>query len=144
MLSLILIAGALVAVTVAMHAAGVTVLLNGLRRWYAIPPTRFWPITRLLVVVAWWLVLLHLAEILIWGLFYLWSGCLPDAESAIYFSGVTFTTTGYGDLVLAKPWRVLAAVEGLTGVLMVGLSTGVFFAGVNRIHQAKAERAPTR
>jgi hypothetical protein len=51
---------------------------------------------------------------------------------------------GYGDLVLAKPWRVLAAIEGLTGVLMSGLSTGVFFAGVNRIHQAKAEHARTR
>jgi hypothetical protein len=72
MLSIVLIASVLVAVTVVVHAGGVTVLLNGLRRWYAIPPTRFWPITRLLVVVAWWLVLLHLAEILIWGLFYLW------------------------------------------------------------------------
>jgi hypothetical protein len=69
-------------------------------------------------------------------LFYLWWGCLPDAEAAVYFSGVTYTTVGYGDLVLAKPWRVLAPIECLTGVLMCGLSTGVFFAGVNRIYQA--------
>ena len=136
MLSIILIAGVLVAVTVAVHAAGITVLLKALRRWHAILPTRFWRITRLLVVVTWWLVLLHLAEILLWGLCYLWWGCLPDAEAALYFSGVTYTSIGYGDLVLAKPWRVLAPIEGLTGILMCGLSTGVFFAIVNDIYQA--------
>ena len=136
MLSIVLIAGVLVAVTVAVHAAGITVLLKALRRWHAIPPTRFWRITRLLVVMSWWLVLLHLAEISIWGLFYLWWECLPDAEAAVYFSGVTYTTMGYGDLVLAKPWRLLAPIEGLMGVLMCGLSTGVFVAVVNRIYQA--------
>jgi hypothetical protein len=57
MLSIILIAGVLVAVTVAVHVAGSTVLLKALRRWHAILPTRFWLITRLLVVVTWWLVL---------------------------------------------------------------------------------------
>ena len=136
MLSIILIAGVLVAVTVAVHAAGITVLLNALRRWHAIPPTDFWLITRLLVVVTWWLVLLHLAEISVWGLFYLWWGCLPDAEAAVYFSGVTYTSIGYGDLVLAKPWRVLAPIEGLTGVLMGGLSTGALFAVVTQIYRA--------
>jgi integrase len=43
---------------------------------------------------------------------------LPTALSRKYPN----TTMGYGDLVLAKPWRVLAAIEGLTGVLMCGLS----------------------
>ena len=142
MLSIILIVGILVAVTVAVHAAGSAVLLKALRRWHAILPTRFWLITRLLVVVTWWLVLLQLAEILLWGLFYLWWGCLPDAEAAVYFSGVTYTTLGYGDLVLAKPWRVLAPIEGLTGVLMCGLSTGVFVAFVYRIYEAV--HVPTR
>ena len=142
MLSIILIAGVLVAVTVAVHAVGITVLVKALRRWSAIPPTRFWPITRLLVAVIWLLMLVHLAEILIWGWFYLWWECLPDAEAAFYFSGVTYTSVGYGDLVLAKPWRLLAPIEGLTGLLMGGLSTGIFFAIVSRIYQAV--HAPTR
>ena len=55
---------------------------------------------------------------------YLWRGCMPNAEAAFYFSGVTYTTLGYGDVVLAEPWRLLAPVEGLMGVLMCGLSTG--------------------
>ncbi len=142
MLSIILIAGVLVAVTVAVHVAGITVLLKALERWNAIPPTRFWPITRLLVAVIWLLMLFHLAEILIWGWFYLWWECLPDAEAAVYFSGATYTTVGYGDLVLAKPWRVLAPIEGLTGILMCGLSASIVFAVVYRIYQAV--HAPTR
>ena len=51
----------------------------------------------------WWLVLLHLAEISIWAVFYLWRGCLPNAKAAFYFSGATYATLGYGDVVLAQP-----------------------------------------
>jgi hypothetical protein len=64
-----------------------------------------------------------------------------NAESAFYFSGVTYTTLGYGDLVLAKPWRLLAPIEGLMGVLMCGLSTGYFFVVVSRIHQSRPGKA---
>ena len=94
---------------------------------------RFWPVTRLLIKVAWWLVLLHLAEIAVWALFYWWQKCLPDAESSFYFSAVTYTTLGYGDLVLPKEWRLIGSVEGLTGILMCGLSTGFFFAVMSRL-----------
>jgi len=71
-----------------------------------------------------------------WGLFYLWRGCVTDAETAFYFSGVTYTTIGYGDVVLAKAWRLLAPIEGLMGVLMFGLSTGYFFVVVSLIYQS--------
>ena len=58
---------------------------------------------------------------------------MPDAESAFYFAGVTYTTVGYGELVLSKPWRMLAPIEALTGILMCGLSAGVFFAVLLRL-----------
>ena len=64
---------------------------------------------------------------------------MPDAESALYFSGVSYTTIGYGDLVLLKPWRVLGPVEGLTGILMCGLSAGLFFALVTRIYASRLD-----
>jgi hypothetical protein len=47
-------------------------------------------------------------------------------------SGVTYTTLGYGDHLLPKPWRMLAPLEALTGILMCGLSIGLFFAVVSR------------
>ena len=138
----ILIACVLVAITVAVHAVGLAVLLRALMRSHALPPTRFWPITWLLIRVTWSLILIHLAEITVWGMFYFWQNCLPDAESAFYFAGVTYTTVGYGDLVLPKPWRMLGPVEGLTGILMCGLSTGFFFAVVSKVFGARSEAEP--
>src|SRR5262245_7972985 len=118
------------AVCVAVHAAGATGALRWLR---AHPPRspRFWPLTLLFIVVAAWMVLLHLVEIGMWALFYLWKDAVPDLTSAFYFSAVTYTTTGYGDVVLPQGWRLLGGVEALTGILMCGWSTGFFFAVVN-------------
>jgi hypothetical protein len=51
---------------------------------------------------------------------------MPDLPSALYFSMVTYTTTGYGDLVLPKGWRLVGGVEALTGILMCGWSPESF------------------
>ena len=135
--SIILSACVLVALTVVVHTVGIAVLLRHLTSLYALPPNRLWPVIGRLLHIIWWLFLLHLLEISIWGLFYLWRGYLPNAEAALYFSGVTYTSLGYGDVVLAKPWRLLAPIEGLVGIIMVGFSTGYFFVVVSRIHQWK-------
>jgi hypothetical protein len=125
-----LTAWSLLALTVTIHAAGLSMMLRRLRR----PPAAgFWPMTRLLVWVAWYLLLLHLAAISLWALFFWYQQCLPDAESSFYFSGVTYSTLGYGDLVLPKEWRLFGPVEGLTGILMCGLSAGFFFAVLSRL-----------
>lgn len=83
---------------------------------------------------------MHLIEITVWALFYFWAEGMPDLHSSFYFSGVTYTTTGYGDLVLPKEWRLVGAVEALTGILMCGWSTGFFFAVVSRMHQQQAKQ----
>ena len=84
------------------RAVGLAALLRALMRSHALPPTGFSPVTWLLIRVTWSLILIHLVEIAVWGLFYFWQDCLPDAESAFYFAGVTYTTVGYGDLVLPE------------------------------------------
>ena len=132
-MSTILAAFILVAATVVLHTGGLVALLMALVRKHARAPTRFWPMMLLLIEVTWGLVLIHATEIGVWALFFLWAGCLPDAESAFYFSGVTYATVGYGDLVLPQPWRMLGPIEGLTGTLMCGLSTGLFFAIITRL-----------
>jgi Ion channel len=109
------------------------------------PETRFWPITWLLIRIAWWLIFIHLLEIAVWALFFWLQKCLPDVESSFYFSGVTYATIGYGDLVLLKEWRLFGPVEGLTGILMCGLSTAFFFIVVSkRILQRMDGRDPNQ
>jgi hypothetical protein len=142
MLAIFLAAFLLAASTVCLHAAGISLLLRYSTRARAHPLTTPFAISRTLLRVVWWLFLLHLAEIALWALFYLWRGYLPDAEAAFYFSGVTYTTVGYGDIVLAKPCRLLAPVEGLVGILMCSLSTGYFFVVVNRILQGQPQGVP--
>jgi hypothetical protein len=127
-----------------MHAAGIAFLMHMMRLDGQIP-SGFWRIHIKLLRMVHWMVMLHFGEIAIWGLFYWWQGCFANALAAFYFSGVTYTTVGYGDLVLASPWRLLAPVESLIGVLMCGLSTGFFFFLLSRIHRMQlADAMDTR
>jgi hypothetical protein len=63
------------------------------------------------------------------------AGELPNLETAVYFSLATYTTIGFGDVVLEPGWRVLAGIEGLTGLVLVGWSTAFVFAIVNRMYE---------
>lgn len=140
MLGELLIAWCLMALCVAIHAGGVASALRWLRR-RPTPASRFWRWTWIFVRVAGWMVLFHLIEITAWALGYLWEGAMPDLPSALYFSAVTYTTTGYGDLVLPEEWRLVGGVEALTGILMCGWSTGFFFAVVSRFYEAQMRTA---
>ncbi len=135
MYSSIFFAWGLAAITVVVHAVGLALMLRFLDYRGNVLMRQLGGISARLVWVACYMVLLHLLAISIWGTFYVWQGCLPDFETAFYFSGVTYATIGYGDVLLGKPWRLFGLMEGLTGILMCGLSAGVFFAVVNHIYQ---------
>jgi len=139
MISKFLIAWCLVALTVTIHATGLAEALRHTRSSSVASDATLWAMTRPLVWLAWWLVLLHLSEIAVWAGFYWWQECLPGAESSFYFSGVTYTTVGYGDLVLPTEWRLMGAVEALVGILMCGLSAGFFFAVVNTMYESRTK-----
>jgi hypothetical protein len=141
MIAKLLIASCLVAITVAIHAAGLGMVLSHVMHSKERPQARFWPITWLFIRVAWLLLLFHLLEIAVWGFFFWWRNCLPDAESSFYFSAVTYATIGYGDLVLPKEWRMLGPIEGFTGILMFGLSTAFFFIVVSKSVLQRADES---
>src|SRR6516164_8905135 len=132
MIGHLLFASGLVATTVLIHAAGLGMVLAHVLHSPARTDTRFWPITWLLIRAAWLLIVIHLLEIVVWGFFFWWEKCLSDAESSFYFSGVTYATLGYGDLLLPKEWRMFGPLEALTGNLMVGLSIAFFFVVVSK------------
>ena len=76
-------------------------------------------------------------EILLWAGAYLsLTNVTPVStfETAVYFSAVTFTTLGYGDITLSvEEWRLLTGIEALDGVLLLGMSTAILFAVVQKI-----------
>jgi hypothetical protein len=135
MLSKLLIAFGLMAACVVIHATGVTSAMRWLRRQPALG-AQLWRWIWLFICLAAWMILLHLGEVVVWAVFYAGVGVMPDLASAFYFSAVTYTTTGYGDLVLPERWRVVGGIEALTGILMCGWSTGFFYAVVSKLYEA--------
>ncbi|MBV8214625.1 MAG: two pore domain potassium channel family protein [Verrucomicrobia bacterium] len=133
MLSKLAIAWCLMALCVVIHAMGLTAALTWIKGRSETTEGHFWVATWLLICIAAWTILMHLFQIAVWALFYLWKHGMPDLPTSLYFSAVTYTTTGYGDLVLPKAWRLVGGVEALTGILMCGLSTGLFFAVFTKV-----------
>jgi voltage-gated potassium channel Kch len=73
-------------------------------------------------------------EVLVWSVTYLWLGAIEGFEKATYFSMVTFTTLGYGEIVLGEQWRLLASFEAANGIIMFGWTTAIVLAAVQRIY----------
>ena len=90
-----------------------------------------------------WL-LLHLAEAIVWALFLVWIGGLPDLETAMYFSLTSYTTVGYGDVLLSPRWRLLGPIEAAAGVLMLGGSTGILIAVIGATYRELYPAPKTR
>lgn len=59
-------------------------------------------------------------EIWLWAFAYWVLQVAENFEAALYLSTVTFSTVGYGDVIPAANWRLLAALEGVTGFLIIG------------------------
>jgi Ion channel len=133
MLTKLIIAWCLMALCVTIHATGLTAVFTLLKGKSAVIEGHFWWATGTLICVAAWTILMHLLQIAVWAIFYVLNHGMPDVQTAFYFSAITYTTTGYGDLVLPKEWRIVGGVEALTGILMCGLSTGLFFAVFTKV-----------
>jgi hypothetical protein len=145
MLRQIIVAFILVSINVSIHATGMVTLFQWVIRLLPRvekkfgPSEEIWLLIRIFAVI----ISLHLAQICTWAGFYtLWGG-LEDFETAAYFSVSSYTTIGYGDIVLTPRWRLLGGIEGVTGVLMFGWSTGAIFAVATRLLTTQMERNRT-
>lgn len=137
MLKLSLIGAFLVAITVVIHAVGTTVWLGMvIRRVAASGGWQAMLAMTILIRTVLVLLALHVLEIVLWAAAY--RTMVPDDElatfeQAVYFSFVTFATLGYGDITLSESWRLLSGIEALNGILLVGWTTAMIFAVVQRI-----------
>ena len=72
-----------------------------------------------------------------WAMNYVHLGAIETFEEAMYFSTVTYTTLGYGDITLVVQWRVLSAFQAANGVIIAGWSTALVFAVVQQIYNSR-------
>ena len=124
MLLQLLIATAMVILTAVVHAVGLGILTAMLRLHTRLfSHLRSMPMTLLLVAVI-GIIAVHSLEIWMWAALYLFAlHAFAQFEEALYFSTVTYASIGYGDLLMAHKWRILAAIEGGAGIMMFGWST---------------------
>jgi hypothetical protein len=101
--------------------------------WVAKRPTGrnpWWTIFLRFSVLMIVLMLGNIAQVVVWALLYNWLGAIESFETAMYFSGVTFTSLGFGDVVLVGHMRLLAPLQAANGLMMYGISTAVFIAAI--------------
>ena len=134
---------AIVAVCGLIHVIVIVVFAQFLLRTF--PPdetlTKLWRQALVLVLVFGVVTLLSLVEAGIWASFYYFRALFPDFETSFYFSLGTYSTIGYGDVVLPQRWRLLGGIEGISGVLLCGLSAAFVFAVLNALFQSRIQRS---
>ena len=127
-------AAILITLTLSLQVAGMAVLIHWARTRLISNIHKLGPLSSAVLMVRFTIAIiaLHLLHIVLWTTFYHWQ-CFPSWETAFYFSTSSYTTVGYGDVVLSQTWRTLGPVESIVGVLMTGLSVSVLFAIMTRL-----------
>jgi len=69
------------------------------------------------------IIAIHSVEIWLYALLYTGIGAFHHFEEALYFSTFTYAAIGYGDVLMPHDWRILGAIEGAVGIIMLGWST---------------------
>lgn len=129
----------LIILTLWLQCSGLAALILWVRRAVASDPHKLglFRSAALVVRLSAAVIALHGVLILFWAGCYRWL-CLQSWESAFYFSACSYTTVGYGDIVLPHHWRMLGPLESIMGVLMCGISVSVLFATVTRLVSREA------
>jgi hypothetical protein len=133
MLSNIAIGSFMLLITTIIHAVGMGATFRVLDKYEHRHAKRYW--NRLMVVAGavWIMFAASLLELLAWAGAYIALGEFDAIEPAVYFSNVTYTTVGYGDIVLSPARRLLASFEATNGIIMFGWTTAVVMAAVQRV-----------
>ena len=132
----LILATAMVVLTVLIHGAGITALARGLRiETHDSAEHHHFSVKRAIVILIIVLALftLHGIEIWLYAAVYIVIGAVNGLEAAVYYSTITYASIGFGDSEMARPWRLVGAIEGINGVILLGWSTAFFVTVVARL-----------
>ncbi len=124
----------MITLTVVIHSSfmlGAEPLFKAVTRWATNP------IYKALVVagVVHWFFISICIQCWAWATLMLWLGALETLEEAVYFITVSYTTLGYGDVVLAPEWRLLGAFAATNGTIIIGWTTAIVFLVIQMIYE---------
>jgi Ion channel len=123
-----------ISLTVAIHTAGLSLLgywMTSIVQWFRLHRHYFGKTIALMTTVL-GLFALHTIEIWLWAGVFVWIGAVEGFEDALYFSTVTFSTVGYGDVRVSPEWRQFAALESIDGFILIGWSISFLIAASTR------------
>jgi hypothetical protein len=146
MIRQVLLGSGLTLVTTVVHAGAMVLALRTLRpavlgrREAESAFSKATPVAFLVLLM----VLASLVESAIWAATYLTLGAFRSFEPALYFSTVTFTTFGYGDLVMNEKWRLVASFQAVNGIIMFGWTAALIVAVVQRLYFGAPRRRAAR
>lgn len=133
---------AMIMACVTVHGLGLAMLTHFVhpsdsdQRVTHLPPVSFRGIMITLAIV-YSLFIIHGLEIWMFALFFRAVGALPTLESAIYYSTISYGAIGYDDVAMASDWRIVGALEGICGIIMLGWSTAYFVRILGRLDVKK-------
>lgn len=97
---------------------------------------RYWKIPTLISAV-FFIGSALMIDIWLWAglLMYVEPNTLNTIEKSLYFATVSFTTVGYGEIVLSENWRILSAITSINGMILFGWSTAFIFEIMAKLYQ---------
>ena len=133
---------------IALHTIATVAVIAGLRRFEPamskLLGDAFIAVPMMVAAATLGMLVAHTLEIWGWAVMLLWLGEFSNLESALYFSVVTFSTLGYGDIVLDHQWRLLGAMASVNGIILFGWTTAVVVAVLTSAIERHDERRAAR
>lgn len=135
MVTQILVGAVVIFVTIVIQVLFISIAIEVLKKrgtWLVKPPFVIKTTIALVAVVLWLIAGISLSA-WSWAGIFLLAGIFQSLEPALYFSIVTFTTLGYGDIVLNPEWRILASFAAVDGLIIFGLNTAFLVEFTSRL-----------
>ncbi len=133
----LVIGAVLIGLTVLIHAVALDRLklaLDGSENFFRLKMRQSWKVPILIMAVL-GAFCSHVVQIWLWAMFYLTVGALHTLEEAVYFSTVTYTTVGFGDVVLQHEWRLVSSFQAANGFILFGWSTAFIFEVMSKLYE---------
>ncbi len=130
----IAIGSLMILLTTIIHSEGMMLAIRSTRAHMKrdVSPRKSTYLIALIILI---MFLTTIVEIACWAVVFLFTGAIKGLEPTLYFTAVTYTSLGYGDIVLDSSRRILGAFAAANGILMFGWSTALIVAALQSIYR---------